>query len=167
MARDHARIEVGIWSDPDFRSLEAAAQRMYMLLLTQPRLSYCGSLDHLPTRWAMLAPDDDDLTVGQAVKRLEADRFVVVDRDTHELLIRSFVRHDGLLKSPNVTKAMLKDRAALLSTPLREVVDEELSRAYLKDSTMGGWKALKAADPDLHKRVTGKGSAKGSGRGSP
>lgn len=157
MARDHARIQVAIWSDPDFRRLEAAAQRMYLLLLSQPRLSYCGSLDYLPTRYAMLAPDEDDLSVEQSVKALEADRYVVVDRESHELLIRTYVRHDGLLASPNVTKAMVKDRAALLSDRLREVVDEELNRAYLEDSKRAGWKGLKDADAGLFRKISGKG----------
>ena len=162
MARDHARIHVAIWSDPDFRSLESSAQRMYLLLLSQPRLSYCGSLDYLPTRYAMLAPDEDDSSVERAVKLLEADRFVVVDRDSHELVIRSYVRHDGLLSSPNVTKAMVKDRAALLSERLRDVIDEELNRAWLEDSKRAGWKGLKAADPALFQKVTAKGSGRGS-----
>jgi len=157
MARDHARIQVAIWSDPDFRNLDSTAQRMYLLLLSQPRLSYCGSLDYLPTRYAMLAPDEDDLSVEQAVKRLEADRYVVVDRESHELLIRTYVRHDGLLASPNVTKAMVKDRAALLSEMLRGVVDDELNRAYLEDSKQAGWKGLRALDESLFRKVSGKG----------
>lgn len=158
MARDHARIQVAIWSDPDFRRLDSTAQRMYLLLLSQPRLSYCGSLDYLPTRYAMLAPDEDDLSVEQAVKRLEADRYVVVDRESHELLIRSYVRHDGLLASPNVTKAMVKDRAALLSEMLRAVVDDELNRAYLEDSKRLGWKGLRAYDEGLFRKVSGRGA---------
>lgn len=162
MARDHARIYTSIWSDPDFRALDSWAQRMYLLLLSQPRLSYCGSLDYLPTRYAMLAPDDDDLSVEQAVKRLEGDRYVVVDRESHELLVRSYVRHDGLLQSPNVTKAMVKDRAALLSDRLREVVDDELNRAWLEDAKLAGWKGLRASDSSLFQKVSGKGSGRGS-----
>ena len=154
MARDHARIQVAIWSDPDFRSLTGAAQRMYLLLLSQPRLTYCGSLDYLPGRWAMLGAGEDIARVEHAVKELEAANYVAVDRDTSELLIRSYVRHDGLLSSPNVTKAMVKDRAALLSCELREIVDDELNRAWRNDKTMAGWKGLKEAAPDLHEKIT-------------
>jgi hypothetical protein len=84
--------------------------------------------------------------------------WAVVDRDSHELLIRTYVRHDGLLASPNVTKAMVKDRAALLSDRLREVVDDELNRAYLEDSKLAGWKGLRAADDALFRKVSGRGS---------
>lgn len=166
MARDHARIQVAIWSDPDFRTLGVDAQRMYLVLLSQPRLSYCGSLDYLPTRLAALAADESPETVDQAVKTLEGHRYVVVDRDTHELLIRTFVRHDGLLSSPNVTKAMLKDRGCLLSEPLRHVLDDELRTAYAADPKAAGWKGFKAAEPELFQQVSGKGSPKGSGKGS-
>lgn len=166
MARDHARIQVALWSDPDFRLLSCEAQRMYLVILSQPRLSYCGALDYLPSRLAILANDDTPEYVEQAVKALEAHRYVVVDRDTHELLVRTFVRHDGLLGSPNVTKAMLKDRAALLSEPLRNVLDDELRRAYSTDPKAAGWKGFKAADPELFAEVSRKGFGKGSPKGS-
>jgi hypothetical protein len=166
MARDHGRILVAIWADKDFRALNRDAQRMYLLLCTQARLTYCGALDYLPGRLATLAADEDEQTVDHAVKLLESDRFLVVDRTTHEVLVRSFVRHDGLLGSPNVTKAMLKDRASLLSDDLRETVDCELARAYREDPKAKGWAGFKQADAELFKQVSRKGSAKGSERGS-
>lgn len=166
MPRDHGRISVSIWADRDFRRLCRDAQRMYLLLCTQARLTYCGALDYLPGRLATLAPDEDEQTVDHAVKLLESDRFLIVDRTTSEILVRSFVRHDGLLGSPNMTKAMLKDRAALLSDDLRDVVDDELTRAYSDDPKAKGWVGFKQAEPDLFDEVSGKGSAKGSRKGS-
>lgn len=166
MARDHGRILVAIWADRDFRGLCRDAQRMYLLLCTQARLTYCGALDYLPGRLATLASDEDEQTVDHAVKLLEGERFVVVDRTTSEILVRSFVRHDGLLGSPNVTKAMLKDRASLLSDDLRDVLDTELSRAYHDDPKAKGWAGFKQAEPDLFERLAAKGSAKGYRKGS-
>lgn len=166
MARDHARIYTSIWSDPDFRALNCDAQRMYLVLLSQPRLTYCGSLDYLPSRLGILAADDTADFVEQAVKALEASNYVVVDRETHELLIRTFVRHDGLLGSPNVVKAMLKDRASLISDRLRCVLDIELITAYESTSKAAGWKGFKDAEPELFDVISGKGSAKGSRKGS-
>jgi hypothetical protein len=166
MARDHARIQVAIWSDPDFRALNASAQRMYLVILSQPRLSYCGTLDYLPSRLAVLAADETADDVESAIKALEHARYVVVDRDTHELLVRTFVRHDGLLGSPNMVKAMLKDRATVLSEPLRHVLDDELRRAFQEDPRLPGWKGFKAADPGLYGEVSRKCSPKGSEKGS-
>lgn len=166
MARDHARITVSIWADPEFRALDREAQRMYLLLLSQARLTYCGALDYMPGRLATLADDEDPITIDAALNTLEHKRFVVGDYVTSELLVRTFVRHDGLLGSPNMTKAMLKDRAALLSDTLREAVDVELRRAYQDDPKLKGWAGLKQADPDLFKRISAKGSANPSTKGS-
>lgn len=166
MARDHGRIYTRIWADPDFRSLDRDPQRLYLLLVSQAKLTYCGSLDYIPRRLTELARDEDQQTLEKALMTLEVTRFVVVDHGMSELLVRSFVRHDGLLGSPNMTKAMLKDRASMLSDELREVVDNELHRAYRDDPKAKGWTGFQQAEPELFKQVSGKGSAKGSGKGS-
>lgn len=165
MARDHARILVSIWADPDFRKLGRTSQRMYLMLLSQARLTYCGALDYLPGRLATLAEDETPSTVETSVRDLEVKRFLVVDRETSEVLIRSFIRHDGLLSSPNMCKAMLKDRASLLSDELRDAVDAELRRAYQDNPKAGGWKGVKEADSDLFDELSTKGSGKGSRKG--
>lgn len=165
MARDHARILVAIWSDPDFRDLPANGQHMFFTLLSQPRLTYVGALDYLPNRLAKLTKKATPRTVANAVGILEDARFVHTDDETGELLIRSFVRHDGLLSSPNVTKAMAKDYEALLSEPLRRVVDEELRRAFTDGSDLKGWQGLEEGFPDLFAKVCRKGSGKGSANG--
>jgi hypothetical protein len=166
MARDHGRVFVSIWADPDFRKLDREAQRMYLLLMTQARLTYCGALDYMPGRLATLAADEDEESIQKAVNTLEMARFVVGDYVTSELLVRSFVRHDGLLSSPNMTKAMLKDRAALLSDCLRDAVDSELRRAYRDDPKMKGWGGFKQAAPDLFRLISAKGSGNPSEKGS-
>jgi hypothetical protein len=165
MARDHARIFVSIWTDPDFRRLERDAQRLYLLLASQANLTYCGSLDYIPARLTTLAADEDADTLQAAMNTLESKRFVVVDYQMSELLVRSFVRHDGLLASPNMTKAMVKARAAMLSDGLREALDEELRRAYREDPKAKGWAGFKQAAPELFKEVSAKGSQKGLAKG--
>lgn len=162
MARDHARIYVSIWSNEDFRDLPIAAQHMWFTLLSQPRLSYCGVLDYLPTRLAQLAAKSSVRSIQSAVNSLVAADFVSVDPETGELLIRTFVRHDGLLTQPNMTKAMAKDYEAVLSGRLQKAIEAELSRAYADDPDMKGWPALAASYPNLHAKVTRKGSRKGS-----
>lgn len=165
MARDHARIKVDIWSDPDFRALPANAQHAYLMYLSQPRLSYCGVMDYLPNRFTKLSAKATTRTVTAATKALESHGFVVVDDETGELLIRTFVRHDGLLSSPNMTKAMVKDYLAVLSEPLRHVIEDELSRAYAEKPDLAGWKGMGDSCPILHAMVTRKGSTKGSSNG--
>lgn len=165
MARDHARIYVAIWSDEDFRALPIPAQHMWFTLLSQPRLSYCGVVDYLPTRLARLAHGSSVRGVTKAVAALEDADFVRTDEETGELLLRSFVRHDGLLSQPNVTKAMAKDYEAVLSDDLRLAIEAELNRAFRDDPNAKGWPALQQSYPELHAKVTPKGSRKGSSDG--
>jgi hypothetical protein len=94
VARAHGRILSTVWSDPDWVALSQGAQHLYMLLLSQSKLTLVGLLDYLPSRWARLAVDTSLTTVEANVAELEASRFVVVDRNTDELLIRTLVRHD-------------------------------------------------------------------------
>lgn len=165
MARDHGRIYTRIWADPDFRALNRDPQRLYLLLISQANLSYCGGLDYIPRRLCSLAKDEDEETLQAALNNLEMARFVAADYSMNELLVRSFVRHDGLLDSPNMTKAMLKARASLLSDNLRNVVDAELQRAYREDPKAKGWAGCKQAEPELFKQVSARGLPKGSEKG--
>jgi hypothetical protein len=43
-----------------------------------------------------------------SLDRLADARFVVVDEDTEEVLVRTFIRNDGNYKIPNVLKSMLQ-----------------------------------------------------------
>lgn len=166
MARDHGRIYTAIWGDGDFRALDRDPQRLYLLLVTQAKLTYCGSLDYIPARLVSLAKDEGEESLQAAMNALEMGRFIVTDYEMSETLVRSFVRHDGLLGSPNMTKAMLKDRASMMSDKLRDVVDDELRRAFRDDPKLKGWSGFKQAEPDLFRDVSAKGSAKGSQKGS-
>lgn len=101
MARSHARLLAAIWSDPDWLALSSNAQRLYVLVLSQPKLSLVGAIDYLPNRWAQYATDTTIDDIETAVDELADARFVLVDRNTCELAIRSFARHD-LPSNPNV-----------------------------------------------------------------
>lgn len=139
MARDHARIHVAIWADDDFRALPAHAQHVYMTLVSQPRLSYCGVLDYFPSRLAALSGDGTEAKIRAAIKTLERARFVVVDRKTHELVIRTYVRHDGVLQRPNMGKAMGRALGHVVSDRIRSVIIDELSRLHKADPKLAGW----------------------------
>ena len=165
MARDHARVHSAIWSDPDFRELAVPAQHMYILLLSQPRLTFVGILDYLPKRFAQLSAKATVRSVTSAIAALEERGYVIHDEEHEELLIRSFVRRDGLLKSPNVTKAMVTDFNTVGSSVLRDVLVEELRRSYDEAPEMKGWPAVQETAPALWSLITAKGSRKGSANG--
>lgn len=146
MPRDHARLRHGIWSDPDFLGLTEAAQRAYMLALSQPGVSYCGVVPFTLKRWARLATDSTALKLRRTFTLLEESRFVVVDEQSEELLFRTFVKHDGILESPNVCKASVNAYSAVVSPLLRGVFLVELHRLSADDRVTkeNGWKELSA-----------------------
>lgn len=170
MARDHARILCSIWRDADFLALSKDAQRAYMLLLSQPKLTLCGSLDYMPQRWASLAFDDDQESLEASICELCDTGFVVVDQEAGELIIRSFVKHDGLLSSPNLVQAMWKAWLGVFSEELRYAVIEQLPDHAFEPGFGTAKKAYETPREALDLRSnppSPKGSPKGSGKGSP
>ena len=154
MARKFAQIHVAIWTDEDFKSLSPAEQHMYFVLLSQPRLNLCGVMDFIPSRLAMCVYEWTADDVERLVKSLEDKRYVVVDYDSRELLLRSFIRRDGLLKAKTITIGAASDYAEVMSEKLRSTIDKELRRAFRDDPTLAGWQGLKEANPVLFNRVT-------------
>lgn len=95
MAREYGRIKVGVWEQgSEFRLLPIDAQWAYAMLVSQPMISMCGVLPYVPRKWAKLASDLRLERLEGALRVLEADWYLIVDRETDELLVRTFIRHD-------------------------------------------------------------------------
>jgi hypothetical protein len=130
MARDHAAIRIDMWKDDDFRNLSGAAQLLYVQLLSSASLSYAGVADWRPARLAGITADASRQSVEAAMGELARGLFVVTDDETEEVLIRSFLKHDGLLQKPNVTKAMVTAYDRTVSPTLRGVLVWELRKLH-------------------------------------
>jgi hypothetical protein len=133
MARGHGRILTSIWEDNDFLALDEREQRLYLFLISQPNLNHAGLLDLTLRRWARKSRG---LTVAELEKRigtLEEARFIVVDDDTEELLIRSFVRNDGVWRMPKVMGAMVSGALEISSKRLQRALLEEMDRVPLDE----------------------------------
>ena len=125
MARTHGKIKIEVWeSGSDYRALSVDAQWAYQMLLSQPGMTMCGVLLYAPKRWAKLARDLGLERLESAIGELESAWYVVVDRDSDELLVRTFIRHDEPWKLPNLVKAARRQ--------FREI-DSEVIRDYLAD----------------------------------
>lgn len=148
MPRDHARIQTAISSDPDWRKLDVGAQHLYWTLVSHKDLSYCGHIDYLPGRWIELADGMTEAKIKAAVRRLERGKYVVVDRKTHELLVRSFIRHDKILARRNMGHACGRALGMVHSTLIRDAVLHELARLWLEDSSRDGWAGFKDYDAE-------------------
>ena len=128
MSRTYARISASIWADEAFRALDIEAQGLYFRLLTDPDLSMCGVTDWRPARLMKSFGGMTKARLARIAEALERARFVVIDEETEEVLIRSFVRHDGVLKSPNLTKGMATGWVAIASPTIRDSVVREVLR---------------------------------------
>lgn len=139
MARDHARVSLSVWADDDWRDLSPAAQHLYFVLLTQPSLSYAGVADWRPARLRALASPWRPDGFNRAAVELARQLYIVVDEDTEEVLIRSFVRHDGLMKQRNMAVSMVRAYEAIASKGIRGVFVHELARLRESDPELAGW----------------------------
>ena len=132
MARDHARVKTSIWDDPDFIGLKSAEQHVYLALMSNKGLSRCGVVTYIPARFEHLAADLTPARFKAAVSGLCNQRFVVLDERTQELLLRSYVRHDGV------------------SDAFRRAIGDELARLMHDEPDLLGWQGLAITSPVAH-----------------
>jgi len=141
VAREHARIQTSIWIDDDFLDLTPEAQHLYLVMTTQLTLNFCGVTGWHAGRISQLAAGWTAARVEKAAAELSERLYLVIDEVTGEVLVRSFVRNDGLLLSPNMTKAMYRTFAEIGSRTLRAVVVHELKRLHSEQPLLKGWEA--------------------------
>jgi hypothetical protein len=129
VARDHARFYVHTWTDDeDWKALSPLAKLLYLQLLGQKRLTYAGLLDLSVKRWGRAHPGVPLDQLRAALSELDNKRFVVVDQDTEEVLIRTFIRNDELYKQPQMLAAALRVAFDIESPILRAALAVELRR---------------------------------------
>ena len=153
MPRDHARIQTGIWRDPDFRNLSRDAQHLYFTLLSQPGLSYCGVMDWWPNRIAALSADVDEKDIYEAVTELIEHQYVLADGETSEVMIRSYIRHDGVMQRVNMGKAVGRALMKVTSLGIVGRVHTELARLYAAQPNLAGWEGFAEVCPDDYDTV--------------
>jgi hypothetical protein len=158
MARDRASIRLDMWADADWRALSVPAQRLYMLILSHPTLSYAGVADWRPGRIAQLSAGTTTEDINTAASELEAAGFILRDVGTEEVLIRSFVKHDGLMKQPKLVVSMTTAFAAIASSMLREVVAFEVQKLHARDMDRDPDKRLKWDVRQVQTVLAAKGS---------
>lgn len=166
-ARKHGRILSSIWEDEDFRALDASPQRMYLFLISQPDLEQSGVIPLRERRWARsaagLKPDD----VNADLQALESAKFVVIDEDTEELLVRSLIRRDGVWKQPNVFKAAADQIFSVSSHKIKSILHEELSRLELDTANHDVQRLRDALVDHLEPFAKGSDNPSGTPGGTP
>lgn len=138
MAREYARIMTAIWDNAAFIALSEPAQRVYLLLITQPDISAAGVLRMWVPRWAEMSAtsNPDDLT--QHLKELEASRFIVLDLTAGELLIRSFIKWDAGYNNLKRKPVIKRAREEVRSSRIKEYLNADFVRFGLDSPPPGG-----------------------------
>jgi hypothetical protein len=155
MARGHGRILTSIWEDTDFLALDEREQRLYLFLISQPNLNHAGLLDLTLRRWARKARGLTVAELEKRIGRLEETDFVVVDDDTEELLIRSFVRNDGVWRMPKVMGAMVSGALEISSPKLQKALLAEMDRIPIGELSADPTKLRNGtAGPSIRQQVT-------------
>lgn len=100
---------------------------MYAFLLTQEDLTYCGTIPLRESGWARIAgmPVAD---VRRELGVLSGMRWVVIDRDTDELMVRSLTRRDKVLRQPKLWIPFSRSVGQIESAEIRAVLLAELVR---------------------------------------
>lgn len=140
MAREHANIRLDMWGDDDWRALSRDAQWLYELLLTHPKTNRAGVSEWHPGRLSLMASSTAPADIVNMAAELVRGWFIVVDEMTGEVVIRSYIKHDGVLKQPNMTTTMANDWAGLASTVIRGVIAHELHKLQAADPDAPAWK---------------------------
>jgi hypothetical protein len=153
MARGHGRILTSIWEDADFLALDQQQQRLYLFLISQPNLNHAGLLDLTLRRWARKAAGLSVAELDKLLTGLEQARFVVVDDDTEELLIRSFVRNDGVWRMPKVMGAMVSGALEISSPKLRLALLAEMDRVPLDELSDEPTKTTRGEGPSIRAQI--------------
>jgi len=139
MARDHTRIHTDIWGDDEWLDLSPGAQHLYFVLYTWPP-SLCGAGDWQPRKIAARSRGWTVPAVLDAAEELIAGDFILIDLDTEEYLIRSWVKHDGLYRVQNMAVSVSNARANLASRTLRGVVVHEVQKLRRAEPDLESWK---------------------------
>lgn len=139
MARDRANIRVDLWADEDWRALSLGAQHLYQLILTHPTLSYAGVADWRPGRLAALTARRSVDEVLLDAAELASRAFIYADASTEEVLVRSFTRHDGVVKHPRLHVTMANDFAGIASSAIKEFFAFEIQRLHAEQPELTLW----------------------------
>jgi hypothetical protein len=153
MPREYARYLGKTHADGDWHRLTTAHHDAYMCLLSSDDLSWCGVVTYAPTRYAGLAADLTERKVIKLWDELAAERYLVVDKRTGEILTRSFIRHDNVIAKPNLTKALVAALGRVRSTRIKRAVRDELSRLYVDHPKLAGWKQIEELLPELFREL--------------
>jgi hypothetical protein len=133
MPRSYATTDVGMLLDEDFIALSVGAKAVFEILRTQADIQACGVLALTLRRWSRALNEADRPSLSVWLNELIAARFIVVDKDTEELLVRTFAKWDGGYKNQNRRRSVIASANAVQSETLRAALRVELAKLAIED----------------------------------
>jgi len=127
MARQFAQVQLRIWVDDDWLALTVEAQHLYSLLLSQEDIGPSGLIPLRPRRWARLSSNGTVEKVMSALAELDAASFLVVDEETAEVLVRTFIRNGENYKHVRLLRTALNQAERAEGARIRSALGQELA----------------------------------------
>ena len=126
--RQYGKLYMRFHADPTWRALTADAQWLYGHLLSQPMTNGAGVTPLQITKWSKGAGDMTVERIQEALNVLTRSGHVVVDHDTEELLLRSFIADDSpTAGTPFVLKGAINRALLVQSVEIRRALVNEIS----------------------------------------
>lgn len=139
MPKEYGQLRHDIWSDDDWLNLTVHAQHLYMTLLSDPTLTYAGVTDWRIGKLTQRAAENRPLDTLLAAAELSEAHFIVVDELSEEVMIRSFLRHDPVLKNPRLAVTMSKEYGTIGSRKIRAALVFELQKLRKENPDWPAW----------------------------
>lgn len=128
MAQKFAQIHLRIWVDEEWLALSVEAQHLYMLLLSQEDRGPSGLIPLRARRWARLSGNNSVDSIMKALVELDNASFLVVDIETAEVLVRTFVRNHDINKHVRLLRTALDQAERVESERIRSAMGQELAK---------------------------------------
>jgi hypothetical protein len=146
-ARQYGKLLKTNWREDAWTSLTADAQWLYAFLVSQPTTDAAGVFPIRISKWAKGAADMTVERVSAAAKLLTDRGVIVVDHDTEEGLLRSYIRDDWA--GDNIFKGALGRATQAQSPRLRATLLYEIRNLgrQLKDEWLPLLDALEKSIP--------------------
>lgn len=128
MAREFAQFQLRMWVDDEWTGLTLEAQHLYKLLISQEDIGPSGLIPLRPRRWAKLSRNGSVDKVMAALTELDDASFVVMDEETAEVLVRTFIRGSGNYKHVRLLRMALNQAERAESPRIRSALGQELAQ---------------------------------------
>ena len=125
--RQYGKLHMWRHQDERWRALTTDAQWLYAHTLSQPHINTAGIVPLQLNKWARGAADMNVERIQAALRDLLDHEFVLVDWDTEELLVCSFIADDIVPSgTPNLLTAAINRAHLVESGHLRAALAKEI-----------------------------------------